>query len=110
MLLRKSLMFRILIRRVLPALFLCLILAPRLPALAQQGTACTGADRVYNAEGPSTYAAICDGSVLQIFRSATGNPVREGIALASPATTLDVNGEVRVGNTAQACAAGIAGA
>ena len=60
--------------------------------------------------GCTNPALICDGSLLQILRSATTGPVRQGIATITPHATLDVNGEVRVGNTSLACSGTTVGA
>ena len=76
------------------------------PAQANSvGDACTVANRIHTSEGATTDVLICDGATmtLQTARSLKGNPVREGIRTATPATTLDVNGEVKVGNTSIAC-------
>jgi len=76
-------------------------------ALAGVGAACTVADRVHTSEGPTTDVLICDAGTmtLKTARSLKTNPVREGIATATPQATLDVNGEIKVGNTGALCTA-----
>lgn len=69
------------------------------------GDACTTAGKNYFSEPKDSgaLALICDGSVLQVYLNSDVNPTRVGIATDTPKVTLDVNGEVKVGNTGIAC-------
>jgi len=82
------------------------------PAFAGVGDACTTANRVHTSEGPTTDVLICDAGTmtLKTARSLKTNPVREGIATASPEAALDVAGEIKIGNTSLACSATTEGA
>ncbi|MGR9117078.1 MAG: hypothetical protein ACU85E_15055 [Gammaproteobacteria bacterium] len=55
-------------------------------------------------------ALVCDGANLQYQHSFEHTPLQMGIATNDPAVTLDVNGEVRPGNTSIACSATTEGA
>ncbi len=46
---------------------------------------------------------ICDGAVLQILQSAKSGPIRKGIATSSPEATLDVNGDIKIGDSSATC-------
>jgi hypothetical protein len=74
------------------------------------GDACNQNKKIYTAEGPQGPALIYNGSTLQVFESADVSPTRKGVVTATPQTTLDVNGEIRVGNTNLTCAAAVEGA
>jgi len=81
------------------------------PAFAQNvGDPCTGTDRQYTVSGPGSSALVCNGSTLELLGKDLSNPVRKGIGTATPAATLDVAGEAKIGNTNLACSATTEGA
>jgi|GEM_PF-4668161 len=101
------------VRLVLAALLLLGVLQSTTPATAQQvGSACSPANKViyptYFAGTSNAY--VCDGAHLVLLESDTAVPLQKGIGTASPQATLDVNGEVRVGNTGLVCSATTTGA
>lgn len=86
-----------------------LLFAPA--AFAQSvGDPCTGTNRPYTSSGSSFPALICNGSTLELLEKDLSNPVRKGIGTATPAATLDINGEARIGNTSLACSGTTEGA
>jgi hypothetical protein len=92
---------------------LIIFLTIPLPAFAYNvGDACTTAGKNYfsTPQGPGAPALICNGATLEVFLGTAVSPTRVGVVTDTPATTLDVNGEVKVGNTSLACSATIAGA
>jgi len=81
------------------------------PAHAQSaGDACSTANQVVRVQGPAGAGLICNGTTLEVYEGVLTTPLRHGIGTATPAAKLDVNGEVKIGSTALACAAGTAGA
>ena len=90
-----------------------LLLSPAsfVPAFAQNvGDPCTGTDRQYTVSGPGSSALVCNGSTLELLGKDLSNPVRKGIGTATPAATLDVAGEAKIGNTNLTCSATTEGA
>jgi len=82
-----------------------------LPAHAQSaGDACSTANQVVRVQGAAGAGLICNGTTLEVYEGVLTTPLRHGIGTATPAAKLDVNGEVKIGNTTLACAAGTAGA
>lgn len=86
-------------------LFLFFVTAA-VPVFAQSaGDACSTAKQVVRVESNQGPGLICNGSTLEVYESVDTGPLRKGIGLINPASTLDVNGGVRIGADAASCTA-----
>lgn len=83
-----------------------------IPAQAQvAGDACATANQIIRETGVGAAAGIiCDGTTYKTLQSVATNPLRNGFGTTSPEAMLDVNGEVKIGNTSLACSATTEGA
>lgn len=78
---------------------------------ANLGDACSNANQIVRERGVGANTGIvCDGSNYVVFKSYDTAPLRNGIGTTTPAATLDVNGEIKVGNTSLSCSATTEGA
>lgn len=106
--------FQVILRVLLPVLVVGWLLSPDTArADASPGDACTTANAFIRSGGPElsgkTYAMTCQGGIwVNVMATDTSGDV--GVKQATPAATLDVNGEIKVGSTSVACSSGIQGA
>lgn len=90
--------------------FIALTLSSPVYAQYTVGGACTGANRIYTTSGTNTSVLICNGTTLELLEKDLANPARKGIGTETPAAALDVNGEIKVGNTSLSCSGTTEGA